>query len=221
MNGAFLFNFRLDAVHDRNSIQIPSGSFTNVRRMLPSVKSATGFRTPTSRSRARTGSTSRTVNPRWSSSLPVTASHGTGNPAGNNSTPRHISCADHGARRKFLFRISRKLVIFGCEPIEDELSEAPERLRRKLNELYSPSRRLKLTRKVSELSSDYVSAGMFAPDALIAAFASAYSLDAFVTINRRHLKQPGTVRKLARVNKRFRLPALRILLPGELLELVS
>jgi len=122
---------------------------------------------------------------------------------------------------KALFRIFRKLEIFGCGPIEDELSDAPDHLRRKLNGLYSRARQLKLIKRVSELSSDYVSAGIFAPDALIAAFASGYKLDAFVTINRRHLKQPEAERKLAGVNRRFRLPALRILLPRELLELIS
>lgn len=106
-------------------------------------------------------------------------------------------------------------------PVENELREAPDALRSKLLELYSPIRRLKPTRMVSELSLRYVRTGVFPPDALIASFASAHKLDDLVTINRRHLKRPDTVRRIANVNRRFRLLGLRILLPGELIELVS
>jgi len=64
-------------------------------------------------------------------------------------------------------------------------------------------------------------AGVFPPDALIASYASAHKLDAFLTVNRRHLKRPDVLRKISTVNKRLRLRPLRILLPSELLELLA
>lgn len=121
---------------------------------------------------------------------------------------------------KAFMRMS-KLEIFGCSPVEQELSEAPQRLRGKLLALYRGARPLQSIRRVYELSSLYTEAGIFPQDALIASFASAHKLDAFVTVNRRHLKRSDTVRKISAVNRRLRLRALRILLPGELLELLS
>ena len=118
---------------------------------------------------------------------------------------------------KALLRIP-KLEIFGCPPIEEELSEAPEQIRKKLLALYGASRPLKAVSIVSELSSRYTKIGIFPQDALIASFASAYRLDAFVTVNRRHLRRLDTVRRISAVNRRLRLRSLRILLPGELME---
>lgn len=122
---------------------------------------------------------------------------------------------------KALFRASERLEIFGCLPIELELSEAPRPLREKLLSLYSRVRSLEPTRRVFELAAGYVTVGIFPPDALIASFASAHKVDGLVTVNRRHLKRPDTVRKIGNVNRRFRLKALRILLPAELLEFLS
>lgn len=117
--------------------------------------------------------------------------------------------------------MSSRLEIFGCQPIEVKLSEAPEQLRGKLLALYGGARPLKPIRRVFELSAQYTRVGIFPPDALIASFASAHKLDALVTLNRRHLNRPDTVRKISAVNRRLRLAALRILLPGELFELLS
>ncbi len=122
---------------------------------------------------------------------------------------------------KALLRMSKKLEIFGCQPVEEELSEAPQQLREKLLALYRRARPLKSIRRVFELSALYTEAGIFPQDALIASFASAHKLDAFVTVNRRHLKRLDTVRKISSVNRRLRLRTLRILLPGEILELLS
>ncbi len=122
---------------------------------------------------------------------------------------------------KALLRMSKKLEIFGCRPVEEELSEAPQQLREKLLTLYRRARPLKSIRRVFELSALYTEVGIFPQDALIASFASAHKLDAFVTVNRRHLKRLDTVRKISGVNRRLRLRALRILLPGEILELLS
>jgi predicted nucleic acid-binding protein len=120
-----------------------------------------------------------------------------------------------------VFRVSRRFEIFSCRPVEDELSEAPERIRAKLLSFHSRARPLEPTRRVFELSASYVRAGLFPPDALIASFATAHRLDALVTVNRRHLKRPETARKIANVNRKFRLTALRILLPAELVEFFS
>lgn len=122
---------------------------------------------------------------------------------------------------KALLRMSNKLEIFGCRPVEEELEEAPQRLREKLLTLYRGVRPLKSTGRVFQLEALYTEVGIFPPDALIASFASAHKLDAFVTVNRRHLKRPDSVRKISAVNRRLRLRPLRILLPGELLELLS
>jgi predicted nucleic acid-binding protein len=122
---------------------------------------------------------------------------------------------------KALLRMSKKIEIFGCPPVEQELSEAPQRLREKLLTLYRGVGLLQPARKVYELSALYTEAGIFPQDALIASFASAHKLDAFVTVNRRHLKRPDTVRKISAVNRRLRLRPLLILLPGELWELLS
>lgn len=62
--------------------------------------------------------------------------------------------------------------------------------------------------------------GIYPPDAVILAYVSAHKIDALVTINRRHLKAPETLRKVRRVNQRHRLRSPLILLPGELLELI-
>ncbi len=119
-----------------------------------------------------------------------------------------------------LFRVGLRLQIFSCEPIAAELKKAPELLREKLLALNSKARRLKLTPTVSRLYVRYRATGIFAPDALIAAFASGHKLDALVTVNRRHLMRSDTVRKVANVNRRFRLGELLILLPQELLEVL-
>ncbi len=122
---------------------------------------------------------------------------------------------------KALLRSGKRFEIFGCPPVEAELREAPQHLRVKLLALYLEVGALKPTRKVFDLTESYMRVGLFAPDALIAAFASAHVVDVLVTVNRRHLKRPDTVRKISNVNRRFRLRAPRILLPGELLELLS
>jgi predicted nucleic acid-binding protein len=119
---------------------------------------------------------------------------------------------------KALLRMRKKLEIFGCPPVEEELSEAPEQIRKKLLALYTASRPLKAIAIVSELSNRYTKIGIFPQDALIASFASAYRLDALVTVNRRHLRCLDTVRRISAVNRRLRLRSLRILLPGEVLE---
>ncbi len=122
---------------------------------------------------------------------------------------------------KALLRMSKNLEIFGCPPVEEELSEAPRQLREKLLALYRGARPLKSISRVFELQALYTEVGIFPPDALIASFASVHKLDAFLTVNRRHLKRPDAVRKISVVNKRLRLRPLRILLPGELVELLS
>jgi predicted nucleic acid-binding protein len=119
-----------------------------------------------------------------------------------------------------LFRLGHRLEMFGCEPISVELKKAPEILREKLLALYSNARELRLTPLVSRLYARYRAKSIFPPDALIAAFASAHGLDALVTVNRRHLMRSDTVKKVASVNRRFRLGRLLILLPQELLELL-
>jgi predicted nucleic acid-binding protein len=122
---------------------------------------------------------------------------------------------------KALLRMSNKVRLFGCPPVEEELTEAPERLRGRLLGFYRKTTSLKSTGRALELQALYISRGVFPPDALIASFASAYKLDAFVTVNRRHLRRIDTTRKIAVVNRRLRLRPLRILLPGEVLELLS
>lgn len=122
---------------------------------------------------------------------------------------------------KALLRMSKRLEIFGCQPVEEELSEAPQQLRGKLLALYRLARPLKSISRVFELSTLHTEVGIFPQDALIASFASAHKLDAFVTVNRRHLKRVETVKKISAVNRKLRLRVLRILLPGELLELLS
>jgi len=122
---------------------------------------------------------------------------------------------------KALFRMSKRLEIFGCPPVKKELSEAPERLRGKLLGLYREVKQLKSTDKVIKLSELYTKSGIFPQDALIVAFASAHKLDAFVTVNRRHLRRLDTERKISALNRRLRLRHLPILLPRELLELLS
>lgn len=121
---------------------------------------------------------------------------------------------------KALLRMSERLEIFGCEPIETELKKAPESMRGKLLALYSNARELRLTSLVSQVYTRYRARDIFPPDALIASFASAHGLDALVTINRRHLMQSDTARKVRMVNRRFRLRQLLILLPQELPELL-
>ena len=61
---------------------------------------------------------------------------------------------------KALLRM-RKLEIFGCPPVEEELSEAPEPIRKKLLALYTASRPLKAIAIVSELSNRYTKIGIF------------------------------------------------------------
>ncbi len=122
---------------------------------------------------------------------------------------------------KALLRITKRIEIFSCEPVEDELSDAPEPLPRRSLSLCSRARPLESTQKVFQLTQDYARVGVCPPDALIASFASASKLDALVTVNRRHLKRSETIRKIANINRGFRLRPLRILLPGELLELLT
>lgn len=122
---------------------------------------------------------------------------------------------------KALLRSSRRVQIFGCPPVLLELREAPERLRLRLLAVYSRSRPLRWTKALPKIFRAYVEAGISAPDALIASFASVYELDALCTINRRHLSRPETIREISAINKRFHLGSLRILLPGELIQLIA
>ena len=122
---------------------------------------------------------------------------------------------------KALLRMSKKLEIFGCPTVKKELGEAPPQFREKLLELYRETTPLKSIRMVPVLAVLYTKAGIFPQDALIASFASAHKLDAFVTVNRRHLRRLDIVRKISVVNRRVRLRPLRVLLPGELLELLA
>jgi predicted nucleic acid-binding protein len=122
---------------------------------------------------------------------------------------------------KALLRISKKLEIFGCPPVEQELSEAPEPLQGKLLDHYRGAKPLRSSIRVLEVQALYTHAGIFPPDALITSYASVHKLDALITVNRRHLKRPDSIRKISAINKRLRLRPLLILLPGELLELLS
>lgn len=121
---------------------------------------------------------------------------------------------------KALLRMPKKLEIFGCPPVEEELSEAPERMRRRLLDHYRGAKSLRPSVRVLELQARYTHAGIFPPDALIASYASLNKLDALITVNRRHLKRADSIRKISAINKRLRLRPLLILLPGELLELL-
>jgi len=80
---------------------------------------------------------------------------------------------------KTLLRMSNKLKIYGCPPVQEELSEAPRELREKLLGLYREAKPLRISDSVLELEARYIHAGIFPPDALIASYASAYRLDAF------------------------------------------
>lgn len=121
---------------------------------------------------------------------------------------------------KALLRLQTKISIYGCKPVEAELSEAPQAYRRRLLETYDIATPLRESRKVVLLYSEYVTAGIHAPDALILAHASALKMDALVTINRRHLKTPETTQIVRRVSRNFALRPILILLPRELFELI-
>lgn len=65
-----------------------------------------------------------------------------------------------------------------------------------------------------------VHASIYAPDALILAYSSAHRTAALITMNKRHLKNPLVLKKIRRINKKYRLPELLVLFPSELLELL-
>ena len=120
---------------------------------------------------------------------------------------------------KAVFRLVGKLTVYGCPPVERELRKAPEPLRTHLLNVYS-SKSLETNSLVIKLSREYAESGIYAPDALILAYSSAHRTDALVTMNKRHLKNPSVLKKIRRINKKYRLPELLVLFPSELLELL-
>ena len=121
---------------------------------------------------------------------------------------------------KAIMNLLGRLEFYGCRPIEEELKRASDIFSVKLLEKYSIARRLRETKLVSRLGEEYRLEGIYPPDAVILAYVSAHRIDMLVTINRRHLKAPETLRKLKGVNKRHRLRCPLILIPGELFELI-
>lgn len=121
---------------------------------------------------------------------------------------------------KAIFRLVGKLSVYGCPPVERELKMTPEPLRNQLLNIYSPIKSLGTNSLVLRLSREYAESGIYAPDALILAYASAHRTDALVTMNKRHLKNPSVLKKIGRINKKYRLPQLLVLFPSELLELL-
>ncbi len=121
---------------------------------------------------------------------------------------------------KAIFRLASKLAVYGCPPVERESKQAPEPLRRQLLNVYSSVKSLGTNSLVIRLSREYAKSGIYAPDALILAYSSAHQVDALVTMNKRHLKNPSIVKKIRMINKKHRLPELFVLLPSELLELL-
>ena len=124
------------------------------------------------------------------------------------------------ASSKAIFRLVGKVTVYGCPPVELELKMAPEPLRSHLLSIYSSVKSLGTNSLVNKLSREYAESGIYAPDALILAYSSAHRTDALVTMNKRHLKNPSVLKKIRRINKKYRLPELLVLLPSELLELL-
>lgn len=121
---------------------------------------------------------------------------------------------------KAVFRLVGKLTVYGCPPVERELRRAPEPLRTHLLNVYSSVKSLETNSLVIKLSREYTESGIYAPDALILAYSSAHRIDALVTMNKRHLKNPSVLKKIRRINKKYRLPELLVVFPSELLELL-
>ncbi len=119
---------------------------------------------------------------------------------------------------KAILKVSGRITLYGCPPVELELRNAPEPLRSRLSNIYSSVKSLKTTSLVIKLSREYEDARIYTPDAIILAYSSAHRIDALITINRRHLNNPLTLKKIKRINKKYRLPELRVLFPSELLE---
>ena len=121
---------------------------------------------------------------------------------------------------KALFRLLGKITVYGCPPVERELRMAPQQLRDQLLDIYSKVKSLGTNSLVIKLSREYAKSGIYAPDALILAYASAYRISGLITMNKRHLKNPSVLKKVRRINKNYRLPELLVLFPSELLELL-
>lgn len=121
---------------------------------------------------------------------------------------------------KALLGLLGKITVHGCPPVERELRMAPQQLRDQLLNIYSKVKSLRTNSLVIKLSREYTQSGIYAPDALILAYASAYRIGALITMNKRHLKNPSVLKKIKRINKKHRLPELLILFPSELLELL-
>lgn len=121
---------------------------------------------------------------------------------------------------KAIFKVIGKITLYGCPPVELELRNAPEPLRSRLLNIYSPVKPLKTNSLVIKLSREYEDAGIYTPDAIILAYSSAHRIDVLTTINRRHLNNPLTLKKIKRINRKYRLPELRVLFPSELLEFI-
>jgi predicted nucleic acid-binding protein len=119
---------------------------------------------------------------------------------------------------KTIFKIIGRITLCGCPAVELELRNAPEPLKNMLLNIYSSVKSLKTNSLVIKLSREYEDAGIYTPDAIILAYSPAHRVDALVTINRRHLNNPLTLKKIKRINRKYRLPELRVLFPSELLE---
>jgi hypothetical protein len=119
---------------------------------------------------------------------------------------------------KAIFKVIGRITLYGCPPVELELRKAPEPLRSRLLNTYSSVKPLKTNSLVIKLSRKYEDAGICTTDAIILAYSSAHRIDALITITRRHLINPLALKKIKRINTKYRLPELNILFPSELLE---
>jgi predicted nucleic acid-binding protein len=120
---------------------------------------------------------------------------------------------------KAILKMTDKLSIYGCPPIEHELRQAPEPFRSQLLTIYSSIKSIKTNSLVIRLSREYAESGIYAPDAFILAHSAAHGIHAVITLNKRHLKNPSTLKKIKTINQKHRLPALLLLFPSEFLEL--
>ncbi len=122
---------------------------------------------------------------------------------------------------KALFRLQAKISVYGCKPIEVELTEAPQAYRSRLLERYAVASPLRGSTKVAQLYREFLRTGIYAPDSLILAYSSAHKMDALVTVNRRHLKRRETIRIVGKLSRKLGLRPLVILLPKELFQIIQ
>lgn len=105
--------------------------------------------------------------------------------------------------------------------VQDEITKAPERIKKDLMNIIKPCKKLKVTKEILDLVERYLKEGAFPrskpADATHVAVASVYSLDYIFSWNFRHIVRESTIIKVTAINQLLGYKTPKILNPEEVI----